>query len=59
MSNQEGIGETRGRRQKAEVISRAEMRQAGRGQTRSATGDQSGGKRWKVRHRVGLMRRCG
>ena len=48
--NQEGIGKTRGRRQKAEVISRAETRQAGRGQTRSATGDQSGGKRWKVRH---------
>ena len=50
MCNQEGIGETRGRRQKAEVISRAETRQAGRGQARSATGDQSGEKRWRVRH---------
>ena len=49
-SNPEGIGETRGRRQKAEVMSRAETRQAGRGQTRSATGDQSGGKHWKVGH---------
>ncbi|CAB1449813.1 unnamed protein product [Pleuronectes platessa] len=45
--NQEGIGETRGRRQKAEVISRAETRQAGRG---SATGDQSGENTLEVRH---------
>ncbi|CAB1417626.1 unnamed protein product [Pleuronectes platessa] len=45
--NQEGIGETRGRRQKAEVISRAETRQAGRGST---TGDQSGENTLEVRH---------
>ncbi|CAB1437876.1 unnamed protein product [Pleuronectes platessa] len=48
--NQEGIGETRGRRQKAEVISRAETRQAGRGPTGSATGDQSGENTLEVRH---------
>ncbi|CAB1436010.1 unnamed protein product, partial [Pleuronectes platessa] len=42
--NPEGIGETRGRRQKAEVISRAETRQAGRQQVISP-----GKERWKNR----------
>ena len=47
-SKQEGTGGTRGRRRKAVVVSRTGTRQAGQGQTRSATGDQTRGRRRKA-----------
>ena len=47
-SKQEGTGGTRGRRRKAAVVSRTGTRQAGQGQTRSATGDQTRGRRRKA-----------
>ena len=45
--NQEGIGETRGRRQKAEVISRRSVRQDSQRQAGSEPGDQAEN-RWRV-----------
>ena len=61
MSNPEGIGETRGRRQKAEVISRAETRQAGRGQTSTEAEPGAGlnAARLSQVWSVSLMRGCG